>query len=155
MKLRGVFNPWVQILVTLLTGGLAVHITLTVWKSSDGLLDVRLALLALAVGLAVGHGIGRKRLRVLRQALPDIDGQLHLGEQSAFSKIPEARSLILWERWSYLAAIAVIFSSIPLSHGSTILWTSFVDFLFGFYLTGRAVPVVRVWLESRPATDPL
>lgn len=149
MKLRGVFNPWVQILLTLLMAGLAVHITFTVWKSGNTLLDVRLAPLALAVGLAVGYGIGRKRQRVLRQALPVIDGQFHLGEQSAFSKIPEARSLILWERWSYLAAVVIIFSSIPFSHGSTILWASFVAYLFGFYFTCRALPILRLWLDGR------
>jgi hypothetical protein len=153
MKLRGVFNPWVQILLTLLMAGLAAHITFTVWKSGNALLDVRLAPLALAIGLAVGYGGGRKRLKVLHQAIPVIDGQFYLGEQSAFSKIPEARSLVLWERWSYLVAVVIIFSSIPLSHGSTILWASFVDYLFGFYLTCRAFPVVWVWLESGSATD--
>ena len=149
MRLRGAFDPRIQILL----GGLSVSILISsaVWLWSNAhrpspenwiVLDLRVMPISLLIGLLVGWRIGRLRLTALKAALPEIDGRMFLSQIQTLSKFREGENAIKLQRTGFILAFLVWFALTTFTDGRVLLYGSMVAYIVGQYLTGQTLPFI-------------
>jgi hypothetical protein len=156
MKLRGAFDPRVQIVLGVLMIVIFTILAVSLWTSASDVLfaawvrlDLRLLPICLLLGLALGIWIGKLRLQALRKVLPEVDGQLFLSERRVLSKTREGENAITLQRLGFFAAFLAWFALTTFTSGRILLYGSMAAYVLGQYLTGQTLPFVRLFLELR------
>lgn len=156
MRLRGAFNPIVQVAIgAIMIVTFAVFVvTLKSSASNDSTLklvraDYEMIPILLAIGLAVGLGIGNMRLRALRKVLPEVDGEFYVSEAGVLRKTREGANAISLQRLGLVIAFLTLFGLDTFMDGRIILDRSMVAYVLGQYLTGQTLPFVRLFFELR------
>jgi hypothetical protein len=158
MRLRGSFDPKVQVLYACVGVAAAALVALSVagWAEPPARIpwaytDLLVAPFGLAAGLWTGIRIGRRRLELLRRVLPEVEGKFYLGLYSVFMRSREGEIVVRLQAatWGFpfLAALVVT----TYTEGRVEFWASAATFMLGASLTGKTVPFVRLWLELRKA----
>ena len=144
-NLRGAFDPKIQVVIGAVMIALA-SLTLRVLRPADwAALDLRVAPFALLLGLAVGLPIGISRFRILKQVLPEVEGQFHLSQRPVLSRLRQGANLLYLQRLSYGGAVLLWFMLTTYTHGKVLLYGSMATFVLGSYLAGQTVPFIRLW----------
>lgn len=146
VRLRGAFNPRVQVIIGLATIGAYASLLFTVWGVDWARLDIRLAPVVLLVGILFGLPIGSLRLRALRKVLPHVDGHLYLSASAVLSQVREGENAQTLQRTSWAVAFLIWFA---LATQSKSFYASLGSFILGSYLTGQVLPFIRLWIELR------
>ncbi len=148
LKLRGAFNPKLQLARAVLLTAIAVVILIELRGSEWAKHDFQVAPFAFLLGVGVGIPIGTWRFRALNDVLPEVNGILHLSETQAFSKTPSGANLLHIERLILAGAFVVWFLIDAHSNGNFILIGSLATFMLGEQLTGHTIPFLRLWRVS-------
>jgi hypothetical protein len=156
MKLRGAFNPRIQILL----GGLMILVAAAFvilmapngsGKPTENALrtDYIVMPIFLILGLGVGLGIGKLRLQALRNVLPEVDGQLFFSEGSVLRKTRDGANAISLQRFGFIIAFLIVFGLSTYTNGKILLISSMAAYVLGQYLAGQTLPFVRLFYELK------
>jgi hypothetical protein len=147
--LRWAFNPALQIIwgliLTTAVGGLAVMGV----QIDHSRIDPFLSPVALVLGLWVGYRIGVKRLRVLREILPEIDGRFIFAQWDVMMSVPEGATVVKSQGLIFGITILGILGIPTPTNGRASFVGSFALFGLGAFLAGKTLPFLRLWSELR------
>jgi hypothetical protein len=156
VKLRGVFNPAVHVAIALAMIAVTFSVVSGVRRDAQSgysaqwaPIDLRLVPVALALGLIVGYPIGKKRLQLLLRVLPELDNKFFLGERSVLGKSREGENVMMAQRIAYAIAFVAPFLAATYSNGRIMFWGCPIAFILGAFLTGKTIPVLRLWMATR------
>lgn len=111
-------------------------------------LDLRVTPIAFLLGLLTGWKIGEMRLRALRAALPEVDGQVFLSEERTLSKFREGENAIKLQRTGFCIAFLIWFALTTFTNGKILLYGSMVAYIAGQFLTGQTLPFLFIASEN-------
>lgn len=146
VRLRGAFNPKLQVIIGVATIGVYTSLLFTLWGVDWARLDIRLAPVILLLGILFGLPIGSLRLRALRKVLPQVDGLLYLSESAVLSQVREGENAQTLQRTSWAVAFLIWFAFATQSKS---FYASLASFILGSYLTGQVLPFLRLWVELK------
>lgn len=147
------FRIAVAFAMTLAMLALCVELALFLWRDHSANkfsgLDLMLAPLALAAGLAIGAVTGRWRLKALKEMAPLLIGKTLLFEKTALANSKLGRKALTTEKDSY----AILFGLFLAVWGGTMAVFmpvgSAAFFVLGVWLAGQSVPYYRLWRWQR------
>ncbi|MFZ3202110.1 MAG: hypothetical protein WA175_13280 [Candidatus Acidiferrales bacterium] len=149
IHLRGAFNPMTQmiwgLIVTVVVGGI---VATSAGIDSSGI-DPYLSPVALALGLWVGYFLGVKRLHVLHEVLPQLDGRFIFVQWDVMMSVPEGAMILKFQGLAFAIAMTGTFAIPAFTDGKVSLLASFALFGLGAFLTGKILPFIRLWSELR------
>lgn len=155
MKLRGAFNPLVQLLLGLLSISILITSAIWLWRTTRGpdafswmVLDLRMMPIAFVLGLVAGSKIGELRLQGLQAALPEVDGKLFLSQERTLSKFREGENAIKLQRLGFALAFLTWFALTTFTGGKVLLYGSTMAYGVGQYLTGQTLPFIFIGSEN-------
>ncbi len=146
MKLRGAFNPKLQVALGFAMIAVTGHILWFLSTADWAALDLRIAPLAFLLGLAAGVPIGFSRFKVLKEVLPEVDGQFYLTEKPVVGKTRQGANLLYLQRFCFGGAFLAWFMLTTYTHGKFLLYGCMAAFILGSYLSGQTLPFIRLWL---------
>ena len=146
MKLRGAFNPKVQLFCAVATIGVYFLTIVTLWHADWAQLDLRVAPFILLAGTLLGLHVGASRYRALMRVLPEVEGRFYLSQRGVLSRDREGENALTLQRNSWAVAFLAWLAA---STQSRLFYVSLASFILGSYLTGQLVPFVRLWLTLR------
>lgn len=146
MKLRGAFNPKLQVICAAATIAVYVIIVLELWEVDFAQLDIRIAPFVFLAGILFGLPVGAMRLRALRKVLPQVDGHFYLSERGVLSRVREGENAMTLQRNAWALAFVVWLAA---AAHRKIFYVSLASFIVGSYLTGQALPFIRLWIELK------
>ncbi|HTV58665.1 MAG TPA: hypothetical protein VMJ93_07315 [Verrucomicrobiae bacterium] len=153
MRLRGIFNPKLYFIATFILVAISVWMIFEMRDVERVLgstrLDIHLLPVGFLLGLGVGVPVGIWRLRAIRKALPELDGQFFLSEASVLSRSREGENARSMQRRGYVMAFAIWFMLALYTGGRTMLLGTMVYYILGQYLTGQLLPFTRLYLELK------
>jgi hypothetical protein len=152
VKLRGAFDPKVQVAIGAVTTAVALSVVRLVWRLAPALhwtTDLRVLPWAFLAGALVGSVIGRYRLRALRTVLPEVNGRFFVSQGSVLSKLREGEIALKLQRLAIATAIIVWFATATYTDGRVVLYGSWCGYILGQLLAGQTLPFIRLWLELR------
>jgi len=144
MKLLGAFNPKLQVIYAAATIAVYVIFVLELWEVDFAQLDIRVAPFVFLAGILFGLPVGSMRLRALRKVLPQVDGHFYLGERGVLSRVREGENAMTLQRNAWVVAFLIWFAA---ATRSRLFYVSLASFIVGSYLTGQALPFIRLWIE--------
>jgi hypothetical protein len=112
-------------------------------------IDLRLAAVGLLAGAFVGHLIGVRRLRVLRQCWPQIPRFMFLADRRLLARWPEGESVVRLEKAVFAGALAIWVILLFATRLGVVLDVIFAWYFFAWYVADLTLPSVRLWLEVR------
>jgi hypothetical protein len=149
IHLLGAFNPYTQmiwgLIVTVAIGGVAVIGT----RIDRSGIDPYLAPVALASGLWFGYSLGVKRLHVLHEVLPKLNGRFVVAQWDVMMSTPDGAMISKTQGWAFGIAVLGALGVPAFTNGKVSLVGSFALFGLGVFLTGKILPFVRLWLELK------
>jgi hypothetical protein len=156
MKLRGAFNPKVQMALGALMVLIFIAFLVSLKLDSGDpeilrwmRLDLCIMPISLLLGLAVGWVFGKLRFQALYKVLPKVDGQLFLSQRRVLSETPEGENAIKLQKLGFIYAFLIWFGLATFTGGRVVIYGSMAAYILGQFLTGQTVPFVRLFLELR------
>lgn len=158
MKMRGAFDPKVQVGITFIVIALFVWLaveTVNPYVEPDSArLDLKLLPVALLLGMAVGVPIGIWKLQALRKTLPEAGNHFYLTDSALIGRLPEGANASTLRRVGIGAAFVIWMALAGLTQGRYLLYGSLGSYILGQFLTGQTLPFVRLWIEQKRAAQP-